>query len=438
MHQTVETETLDNGLRVLVLPDPAASVVAVAVHYDVGWRSEPEGSTGFAHLFEHLMFQGSEHLDKGDLPRLIQGNGGLFNGMTRPDATVYFEQLPPGGLELALFCEADRMRAPRITEENLANQIAVVKEEIRVNVLNQPYGGFPWLDLPPLLFTTFANSHNGYGSFEDLETATVDDARRFFDSYYAPGNAVLTIAGGVDARDALRLAAKHFAGVPPREVPTRPSFGEPLPRAERRSERVDELAPLPAVALGYRVPDPVGDAARFAATVVLADLLTSGPASRLFDRLVRRDKLAAEVGAMWGGLDSAWTVRDPTYLAIVAHYPEARLTDTIVSAVDAELESVSRSVDHEELSAVLAQTSSAQWMALDVKYALAILAGSLEQQRGSPELAFELTERLRAAAPLVPEVAAEWLRPDARVVLTLLPGSAAGVTGPAMASGSAA
>ena len=421
---TIEQATLGNGLRVVVAPDPASPVAAVSILYDVGFRSEPAGSTGFAHLFEHLMFQGSEHLPKGEFGRLIQGNGGVFNGFTRPDATAYFEQVPGGALELALFCEADRMRAPRITEENLANQIDVVKEEIRVNVLNQPYGGFPWLeDLPPLMFHTFPNAHNGYGSFGDLEAASLEHVQAFFDAYYAPANAVLSVAGGVDPDHVLHLVDRHFSDIPARDVPARPSFSEPLPAGERRASRVDPLAPLPAVALGYRVPDPLGDERRYFATVLLVSLLTAGPASRLFDRLVRRDKLAADVGAMWGGLDSAWYSRDPTYVALIAHYPEVDLTERIISVVDEELTAVGAGLAPGTLEPVLAQAASAHWMGLDSKYNLAVQAAFFAQQRGDPSLVFELVDRLGAAADLVPEVASSWFRPDRRAVCALVPGA---------------
>lgn len=422
---TIEQATLDNGLRVVVAPDPASPVAAVAVLYDVGFRSEPQGSTGFAHLFEHLMFQGSEQLPKGEFGRLIQGNGGVFNGFTRPDATVYFEQVPASALELALFCEADRMRAPRITEENLANQIDVVKEEIRVNVMNQPYGGFPWLeDLPSLMFETFPNAHNGYGSFGDLEAASLEDVQSFFDAYYAPANAVLSVTGGVEPAQVRSLVERYFAPIERRAAPARPSFAEPLPDAERRSSRVDQLAPLPAVALGYRVPDPIQDAERYFATVLLVSLLTGGSASRLFDRLVRRDKLAADVGAMWGGLDSAWYSRDPNYVALIAHYPHVDLTDPIISVVDEELAKVAAGVAPDDLAPVLAQAASAHWMGLDSKYNLAVQAGFFAQQRDDPALAFQLVERLAAAADLVPEVAATWFRPDRRAVCSLVPGAA--------------
>ncbi len=184
---SIERAKLRNGLRVVLAPDRSAPVVAVAVYYDVGIRSEPQGRTGFAHLFEHLMFQGSASLGKMELVQLISASGGVLNGSTRLDYTNYYEMLPSNALDRALFLEADRMGWPAVTEENLANQIAVVKEEIRVNVLNEPYGGFPWLTLAPVLYESWSNAHDGYGSFADLESATLEDARDFFDKYYAPG-----------------------------------------------------------------------------------------------------------------------------------------------------------------------------------------------------------------------------------------------------------
>ena len=213
---TYERLKLRNGLRVVLAPDRSAPVVAVAVYYDVGIRSEPQGRTGFAHLFEHLMFQGSASLGKMELVNQISSSGGVLNGSTRLDYTNYYEMLPSNALDRALFLEADRMGWPAVTEENLANQIAVVKEEIRVNVLNEPYGGFPWLTLAPVLYETWANAHDGYGSFEDLSQASLDDARDFFDAYYAPGNAVLAVTGDFEVDHAAELVHRHFDPVPKR------------------------------------------------------------------------------------------------------------------------------------------------------------------------------------------------------------------------------
>ncbi|HXV93784.1 MAG TPA: pitrilysin family protein, partial [Pseudonocardia sp.] len=281
--------TLGNGLRVLLAPDPNTPVVGVAVHVDVGFRSEPEGRTGFAHLFEHLMFQGSESLEKLAHFRHVQSSGGVFNGSTHQDYTDYFEVLPAAALERALFLEADRLRAPKLTEENLRNQIDVVKEEIRLNVLNRPYGGFPWILLPPVLYETFPNAHNGYGDFTELEQASLDDAAAFFDTYYAPANAQVTVAGsfgeaGVDG--VLALVEKHFGDIPARAVPQRPSFGEPPPRGERRRAVGDPHAPLPALALGYRLPDPSADLDGYLGHALLASVLGDGEAARLQRRLV--------------------------------------------------------------------------------------------------------------------------------------------------------
>src|SRR3954453_1340585 len=205
---------LENDLRVVLMPDPSAPTVAIAVVYDVGFRSEPEGMTGFAHLFEHLMFEGSVTLQKGQHDKLVTGNGGVMNGSTRADYTNYYEQLPSNALELGLYLEADRMRGLRLNDDNVQNQIAVVKEEIRVNVVNQPFGGFPWITLPPVMFTTFANAHNGYVSFGGLGAAPVDQASEFFDRYYAPGNATLVVAGDLDVDTTKTMVKRHFGSVP--------------------------------------------------------------------------------------------------------------------------------------------------------------------------------------------------------------------------------
>ena len=184
-----ERAVLDNGLKVLVVPSRADNLVGVSVVYNVGFRSEPEGRTGFAHLFEHMMFQGSAHVGKVEHIRLVESAGGVMNGHTRADLTAYYEAMPPSALELALFLEADRMASLAITEENLRNQVDVVKEEILVNVVNRPYGGFPWISLPALAFDSYPNSHNGYGDFSHLEQATVEDSEDFYRTYYVPSNA---------------------------------------------------------------------------------------------------------------------------------------------------------------------------------------------------------------------------------------------------------
>src|SRR2546426_3708095 len=184
----IETTTLGNGLRVVVAPDAAAPVVTVGVYYNIGFRLEPRGRSGFAHLSEHMMFQGSENAPKMMHIKLINSSGGFLNGSTHHDVTNYFEAVPSNALERILWLEADRMRALKVDDENLRNQRDVVKEEVRVNVLNQPYGGIPWLELPPVALRHWPNAHNFYGDFADLDAASVADGRTFFKNYYAANN----------------------------------------------------------------------------------------------------------------------------------------------------------------------------------------------------------------------------------------------------------
>ncbi|MGH3859936.1 M16 family metallopeptidase [Actinokineospora sp.] len=413
--------TLSNGLRVVLAPDSTSPVVGVSVHYDVGFRSEPEGRTGFAHLFEHLMFQGSESLEKLAHFRHIQSSGGTFNGSTHPDYTDYFEVLPSAALERALFLEADRMRAPKLTEENLRNQIDVVKEEIRLNVLNRPYGGFPWILLPPVLFQTFPNAHNGYGGFEDLEQATVADCAAFFDTYYAPSNAVLTVAGDFTVEGAQELIEKHFGDVPARPRPERPSFAEPPPAGEVRSDHEDRLAPLPAVALGYRIPDPIDELDAYINYLVLAGVLADGDGSRLQQRLVYGDQLVTDVGAGCG-LFGPFEARDPDTFTITAMYSPEVDVDTILTAIDEEIDKLaSTPPDAEELAKVTARWAATLHKEHDRLVSRTLALGAFELLYGDPALVYSLPERISAITPDAVSAAAKSLRPDSRAVLTISP-----------------
>ncbi|MQA60117.1 MAG: insulinase family protein [Actinophytocola sp.] len=412
---------LDNGLRVVLAPDSTSPVVGVSVHYDVGFRSEPEGRTGFAHLFEHLMFQGSESLEKLAHFRHIQGSGGTFNGSTHPDYTDYFEVLPSAALERALFLEADRMRAPKLTEENLANQIDVVKEEIRLNVLNRPYGGFPWILLPPVLYDTFPNAHNGYGDFVDLERATLDDCAEFFDTFYAPANAVLTIAGDVDIERARELIDAHFGDVPARQAPPRPSFAEPAPTGEKRGTHEDPHAPLPALAVGYRMPDPVGDLDGYLANLVLASVLADGDGSRLQQRLVHTDALVSDIGA-GAGLFGPFEARDPDTFAITAVHPAEVSDAQILDAVDEELAKLaSTPPDAEELAKVTARWTANLHSEHDRLISRTLGFGSFALLYDDPSLFYQLPERIGAVTADDVSAAAAALRPDARAVLVVAP-----------------
>ena len=420
LRHPVERFTLANGLRVVLAPDRSVPVVAVSVFYDVGMRNEPEGRTGFAHLFEHMMFQGSANVPKMEHARLVQAAGGTFNGSTHQDYTNYFEALPAEALERALFLEADRMGAPAITEENLRNQIDVVKEEIRVNVLNRPYGAFPWLQLPQIAFGSFANTHDGYGSFVDLESSTVDDATDFFSRYYAPGNAVLCIGGDVDPAETERLVERWFGPIAARPVQPIPATGEPLPTSVRTAIVEDALAPAPALAIGWRVPDPIGDFDSYLGAVLLAELLSEGDASRLERRLVHDDRIAIAQSSYVGLFGDPFDVRDATLLTTQVHHPAGVSADRVQAAVNEEIERIAADgVGADELGRVQARTEAQLLRQVDSVLGRTLGFAAAELIHGRAELAGELAARLAAVTPDLVQAAAHGLSPDTAAILEL-------------------
>lgn len=415
-------ETLSNGLRVVLAPDRSVPVVVVSVHYDVGFRSEPQDRTGFAHLFEHLMFQGSESLEKLAHFRHVQSSGGSFNGSTHQDYTNYYEVVPSAALERALFIEADRMRAPRITADNLRNQVDVVKEEIRLNVLNRPYGGFPWITLPPVLYDTFPNAHNGYGDFSELEAATVDDCAAFFDVYYAPGNAVLTVAGDLDVEDTVTLVRRHFDDVPARPVPVRPSFAEPPPDRERRACQPDPLAPRPALAIGYRLPDATVDFDGYVAHEVLAAVLCDGDSSRLEQRLVHTDELVTDVSARCGLFGAPLDARDPDTFFVTAIHPSTVDANRVLAVTDEEIARLAvEGPDPDELARIIARWAATLFRDHDRLVSRTLAIGAFELLHGRAELVAELPAAVAVVDPEQVASAAATLRPDSRAVLVLEP-----------------
>jgi predicted Zn-dependent peptidase len=354
----------------------------------------------------------------------VQSSGGIFNGSTHLDYTNYFEVLPSNALERGLFLEADRMRSPRITEENLANQIDVVKEEIRVNVLNRPYGGFPWLVLPPVLYDTFPNAHNGYGGFEDLQNATVEDASTFFDSYYAPANAVLCVAGDTDPTKAIELIERHFASIKRRKKPVRPNFAEPELTAERRESVTDALAPMPAVALGYRVPDPSADLHVYLASVLLAEILSDGDASRLQRALVQSKRLVTDVGAYLGTFGDPLEERDPTKLTVTAHYADTGSTDKVISAVDTEIDRLATDgPEPGELNRVRTKLAGTIFRELDQVLNRSLEFAKSELLFGTASMILDLPALLAQVTDSDIQAAAARLTPSSRAVVELLPGA---------------
>jgi predicted Zn-dependent peptidase len=334
-------ETLPNGLRVVVSEDHSAPVVLVEVMYNIGFRLEPKGRTGFAHLFEHMMFQGSAQVGKFEHVQVVNANGGVLNGSTRFDYTNYFQVMPSNALELALWLEADRMRSLEVTPENLKNQQNVVSEEVRVNVLNQPYGAFEWLGLPQRANTNWYNAHNFYGDLTDLEAATIDDVRSFFDTYYAPNNAVLVVTGDATPADVMALARKYFGDLPSRTLPPEPDVSEPPQTAEKTFTEDDKLARTPAVAVGYHLPPRM--TREFFALSLLDPLLVGDESARWFQKLVKETQLATSLVGGFNLLGNNFDMKGPMLYTVRVDYKPDRTAREVLAAMDEVLASIQTS-----------------------------------------------------------------------------------------------
>lgn len=298
---------LANGLRVILCEDHVIPVVSVALYYDVGSRNEKTGRTGFAHLFEHMMFQGSENVPKAAHFQYIFNAGGTMNGTTSTERTNYFETLPASHLPLALWLESDRMRSLKVTQENLDNQRSAVQEEKRLRYDNQPYVN-AFLRINQLIFKNPANAHSTIGSMEDLDAATIADVQEFFRIYYAPNNAVLTIAGDFSEPEATALVRKYFEDIPSQLAPPPVDVSEPDDVAQTHEVFHDKLAPAPAFVLGWKIPPR--RTPEYYALSLAADLIFEGDSSRLYQKLVKGDE---SVVSIQGGIDerrgpSAWYI----------------------------------------------------------------------------------------------------------------------------------
>jgi predicted Zn-dependent peptidase len=322
---------LPNGLRVIISADHAAPVVSLVVAYDVGSRNEKPGKTGFAHLFEHLMYKGSQNVADGELAALIQNYGGDHNGQTDKDHTIYFEEVPANQLDMVLFLEADRMKALALNKENLANQLEAVKEERRFRVDNQPYGRTSEL-MDEMAFQNFPNKHSVIGSMADLDTASLEDFTAFYKTYYAPNNAVLAIAGDVDPAAALDKVKKYFAAIPTAPAPPKLDTTEPPQTAEKRTTIEDPLARLVLIDAGYHVPGGIGP--DMDALSALASILGTGRSSRLYDVLVRQKQLAVQI---YTGASSS---KGPTLFYVEAVAAPGKPVADVEAAMFAEVEKV--------------------------------------------------------------------------------------------------
>lgn len=350
--------TLDNGLTLVVSEDHSAPTFGISVVYHVGFRLEPRGRTGFAHLFEHMMFQGTPEAPKGTFVKAIQGGGGVLNGSTRYDYTNYIASAPVSALEPVLWLEADRMRHLDFSQENLGNQKDVVKEEIRVNVKNKPYGLFFWTDLTALAFDKWENAHDGYGSFVDLDNASLVDVEAFHNTYYSPNNAVISIVGDVDPDQVHQLVKKYFASIPSSQVPKAPDVSEALNKKERFQQSRDKHAQVPAIALGWKMPST--DSQDYFPAIVLGELLSSGDASLLHQELVKEKKLMLNIsgGVNWP-LGNGITNDGPTLLLLFGLYKPDNPATSSVDAIQTIVQRIAdEGVEESRLQAVKTQIKS--------------------------------------------------------------------------------
>ncbi|MGB9483765.1 MAG: pitrilysin family protein [Candidatus Dormiibacterota bacterium] len=413
---------LKNGLDVVLSSERSSPTVAVGMYYRAGFRLEEEGRTGFAHLFEHLMFQGTTKVPKADFGQLITGAGGILNGSTRHDYTNYFEILPASALEMACYIEADRMQNLDINEETLQNQIDVVKEEVRVNVLNRPYGGFSWLWLSQYAFSTYPNSHNFYGEFSDLEAATVADARAFYETWYGPGNATLVLVGDFEEKEAIQLVERYFGPVSSRPEPPTPELAEPVPLARTEYERQDPLAPNPRVAVGYRTA-PFGDRDHLPLSLA-ARVLADGRSSRLQRRLIREREVVLQVdGGPHFPIGDSFEFKGPALFTIEATPRPGVSTKEAVAAIDQELAQVAEEgPSPDELLRAKRRELGAYHASIDSRLGRMRELGVLASVHDQPELADRLPDLYQEiTAQQVQSAVARWLRPEHSTVLHWLP-----------------
>lgn len=290
---------LQNGLDVVMMKDDRSPIVAVDIWYKVGSKDETPGKSGFAHLFEHMMFQGSENVGKAEHMKLINDVGGWMNGSTSKDRTNYFEVVPANQLRLALWLEADRMKSLAVTRENFENQLSTVKEERRQRVDNAPYAAIFYELLDELTYENWAYKHSVIGSMEDLDNASYQEVIEFHDLYYKPNNAVLAIAGQLDVEETLEVVKEYFADIPPGEKPPPVDLTEPVQVAEKRMKWDDRFAPLPAYACAFHIP-PYGQKDYYAMEMI-EKILFDGESSWIYKRLVEKEQSALHI---YGGVDS--------------------------------------------------------------------------------------------------------------------------------------
>ena len=419
LHVPMEYYKLANGLKVVLSPDATVPTVVVATYYNVGFRNEPQDRTGFAHLFEHLMFQGSQNLGKMEFVRLVEQNGGILNGSTRFDFTNYFQVVPTHALRRILWAESDRMRGLAIDTARVNNQRDVVKNEVRVNVLNQPYGGFPWIDLPMHANENWFNAHNFYGDMSDLDKANATDAASFFKTFYSPNNAVLVVSGDIDMKTTRQWIAEYFAPIASATLPAKPNLSEKRQTAEKRFTRIDSLATRPAIGLAYHLPERLTP--EWFAFGLLDQILGQGRDSRFYQELVQKRALTSGVSAGINfGLGGMFDYQGPMLWEVTAYHDVAQSPDSLVAAFDAALAQVRDApVDRATLDRAIVKMRSSLFSEMEslVGFGRANMLASFALFDNDPDRINQLEAGFSKVTPaLLQRTAQEYLRPTNRTI----------------------
>jgi len=414
---------LKNGLRVILAEDHNAPVFSVAVTYNVGSRDERQGRTGFAHLFEHMMFKGSEQVGPGEHFTLIFNNGGNMNGTTSEDRTLYFETLPANQLDLGLFLEADRMWSLDINKDNLDNQRNAVQEERRLGVDNVPYGK-TFEAINEQAYKNFAYSHSVIGSMADLNAADVSDVRAFFKTYYAPNNAVLVIVGDFEPSQAKAWVHKYFDDVPSSALPAKLDISEPKQDKEKRASKDDKLATRPALAIAYHVP--ARNTPEYYAMGLLDQVLVQGKDSRLYQALVQRAGVTGDVqGGINSGLGDMFNVNGPTLWDASLFHDKDKSVDEILKVFDGEIDRVRQTpVDEATRDRALVKVRSALYDKMEQfgGFGKADLLASFALFDDDPNKINQIEREFRKVTPqLMQKTAQDYLRPENRTILVIEP-----------------
>ena len=421
----VEYYKLKNGLKVALSQDKTAPTVAVAVYYNIGFRIEPKDRTGFAHLFEHMMFQGSQNLGKMEFIQLVQKNGGILNGSTRFDFTNYFEVMPAHKLETALWAEADRMKGLAITQDNLTNQQGVVKNEVKVNVLNQPYGGFPWLDMPQFANENWYNAHNFYGDLKDLDSAKLEDVNKFFKTYYAPNNASLAVVGDFEIEDAKKWIEKYFDSIPASTLPPKPDISEPKQEKEKRFTKEDKLANKPAIAIAYKMPER--NSPEYYAMGLIDQMLVQGQDSKLYLSLVQDKGYASGVNGGINYLGNMYNYSGPMVWMADLIYDSSVSPDSILTQIDKSVAELQKGVSKEDLDLAIVKIRSKLYDDLGGSFGIgrADMLASFALFDDDPARINTLEDEFKKVTPeLIQKTAQEYLRPTNRTILIVDPKAA--------------